>query len=252
MRRPTPFIGITADLIDAQHRGKHIPSEPTSFLPRRYSQAIESAGGVSVILTPTSSAAALRELVDRLEGLLISGGDFDIHPSFYGETPMRGLGKIKPERTEFELELTEAALRRNLPVLGICGGAQAINVALGGSLYQDIASQRPDAANHQQSSKKDTGGHRIQIQPGTRLKKIVRQQTLEVNTTHHQAIKRLGKGLVVNAIAEDGLIEGIEGSCHSFILGLQWHPERLAVESRHQRRIFSAFIDSCKALHRVA
>lgn len=144
------------------------------------------------------------------------------------------------------------ALQRDLPVLGICGGAQAINVALGGSLYQDIATQIQDAAEHQQSSKKETGGHQIQIQPGTQLQKIVKQQTLEVNTTHHQAVNRLGKGLVVNAIAEDGLIEGIESSRHSFILGLQWHPEVLAAKNLYQRRIFSFFIDVCKRLRRGA
>jgi putative glutamine amidotransferase len=251
-RRPAPFIGITADLTDAKHQERHTSSEPTLFLPRRYSKAVELAGGVPVILTPTSSAGALEALVDRLDGLLISGGDFDIHPRFYGEKPIQGLGKIKPERTQFEFDLTGAALRRNLPVLGICGGAQAINVALGGSLYQDIASQRPDAGEHQQSSKKEIGGHRIQIQPGTRLQKIVKQRVLEVNTTHHQAIKRLGNGLVVNAIAEDGLIEGVESSFDSFILGLQWHPEVLATKNRCQRRIFSAFVEVCKHLGRWA
>ena len=109
-----------------------------------------------------------------------------------------------------------------------------------------------DAAEHQQSSKKETGGHQIQIQPGTQLQKIVKQQTLEVNTTHHQAVNRLGKGLVVNAIAEDGLIEGIESSRHSFVLGLQWHPEVLAAKNLYQRRIFSFFIDVCKRLRRGA
>jgi len=247
-----PFIGITADLSDGQRHGNKLPAEPTSFSPRRYSQAIEAAGGLSVILPPTRFGAAPREFVNRLDGLLISGGDFDIHPRFYGEKPIEGLRSIKPDRTEFELELTGMALQRDLPVLGICGGAQAINVALGGSLYQDIATQIQDAAEHQQSSKKETGGHQIQIQPGTQLQKIVKQQTLEVNTTHHQAVNRLGKGLVVNAIAEDGLIEGIESSRHSFVLGLQWHPEVLAAKNLYQRRIFSFFIDVCKRLRRGA
>src|SRR5205823_2892535 len=106
-----------------------LPAEPASFSPRRYSEAIEAAGGLSVILPPTRFGAAQREFVKRLDGLLISGGDFDIHPRFYGEKPIAGLRSIKPDRTEFELELTGMALQCDLPVLGICGGAQAINVA---------------------------------------------------------------------------------------------------------------------------
>jgi putative glutamine amidotransferase len=138
-----------------------------------------------------------------------------------------------------------------VPLLGICGGAQTINVALGGSLYQDIASQLPNASKHQQGKKKETGGHRIQIEPSTRLRRIVRERILEVNTTHHQAVKQLGKGLVINATAEDGLIEGIESPNHSFVLGVQWHPEVLAFRYAHQRRIFSFFVSICRRKHRV-
>jgi putative glutamine amidotransferase len=141
---------------------------------------------------------------------LISGGNFDIHPSYYGEKPIRALGAIKKDRTEFELELVDLALNEDLPLLGICGGAQAINVALGGSLYQDIATQLPNATKHEQGTKRDKGGHPILIHSGTRLRQIIQRQTLKVNTTHHQAVRKVGKGLLVNATAEDGLIEGLE------------------------------------------
>jgi putative glutamine amidotransferase len=187
----------------------------------------------------------LRQMTAGLDGLLISGGDFDIHPSFYGEKPIAGLGKIKHERTQFELELARCALTRDLPMLGICGGAQAINVALGGSLYQDIATQNPNAGEHQKSKKKETGGHRIRIEIGTCLRQIIKRRTLEVNTTHHQAVKALGKGLIINATAEDGVIEGIESARHSFVLGLQWHPEVLAFRYGHQQRIFTFFVSVC-------
>ena len=184
-------------------------------------------------------------MLRSLDGLLVSGGNFDIHPSFYGEKPIDGLGAIKPERTESELDLTAAALKDDLPILGICGGAQAINVVLGGTLYQDIGSQVPGADEHEQSRKKTIGGHQIDIRKGTRLKKIVQRQKLEVNTSHHQAVKALGRGLVVNAVAGDGIVEGIESIRHNFVLGVQWHPEVLAPRRADQRRIFTAFVSSC-------
>jgi putative glutamine amidotransferase len=244
-RRNAPVIGITADLSPAQRDGDGFAREATHFLPHRYCRAVENAGGVALILPAMNSAAALKRLFDLVDGLLVSGGDFDIHPSYYGEKPAAGLGTIKQERTEFELNLTAAALKRDLPVLGLCGGEQAINVVLGGTLYQDIPTQLPKAGNHQQSERKQVGGHRILVHQHTRLREILRRENVEVNTTHHQAVKATGKGLVVNATAEDGLIEGIESERHSFVMGLQWHPEVLAPRLEHQRRIFAAFIAAC-------
>jgi putative glutamine amidotransferase len=241
-----PLIGITADFSGVPSDRNHSQSEPTLFLPQRYVSAVEQAGAIPLILPANHSSLGLRRYMNLLDGLVISGGDFDIHPRYYGETPISQLGIIKPQRTEFELELATSALKRDLPVLGICGGAQAINVVLGGSLYQDIAAQLPGAVEHQQSDKKMVGGHRVQVQDGTRLREIVRRQSLEVNTTHHQAIKKLGRGLVVNAVAEDGVIEGIESTQNEFVLGLQWHPEVLAPRQQLQRRIFSAFAAICQ------
>ena len=248
-QRPTALIGITADVAQGATNGRGSP-DSTFFLPERYCRALEHAGGVPVILSPTGSRAVAARALDRLDGLLISGGNFDIHPRLYGERPIKELGQIKAERTRFELILALVALKRDLPLLGICGGAQAINVALGGTLYQDIATQLNEAIEHQQSKKKHIGGHHIEIRSGTRLAKIVRRPFLEVNTTHHQAVKRLGTGLVINATAEDGLVEGIESSLHSFVLGVQWHPEALAPASLHQRKIFSAFVEACRAFRR--
>ncbi len=244
-RRGVPVIGITADLSAAERDRNGATREATHFLPHRYCRAVENAGAVALILPAVNSRAGLRRLFDLLDGLLISGGDFDIHPSYYGERPVPGLGMIKQERTDFELELAAAALKRDLPILGLCGGEQAINVVLGGTLYQDIPSQLPDASNHQQGHKKEIGGHRIVVHQRTRLKEILRRQSIEVNTTHHQAVKELGKGLIVNATADDGLIEGIESKRHSFVIGLQWHPEVLALRYEHQRRIFTALTAAC-------
>jgi len=245
-----PLIGITGDLSGLPANGTNTAQEPILFLAQRYYRAVQEADGMPLVLPPIASRAELRRILQRLNGLLISGGNFDIHPSYYGEKPINALRTIKRERTEFELELVDLALNQDLPLLGICGGAQAINVALGGSLYQDIAIQLPLANNHEQGAKKDHGGHPIKIISGTCLRQIVQKHTLEVNTTHHQSIKRTGKGLVVNATAEDGLIEGIESPRHRFVLGVQWHPEVLASKDLSQRRIFSSFISTSKQLLR--
>lgn len=240
------LIGITADL--AGGKGNHrTDPQRTLSLPERYCRAVERAGGIPVMLPPTASRPAAARLLDRLDGVIISGGHFDIDPALYGEKPIDKLGIIKPERTEFELLLARLALKKNLPLLGICGGAQAINVLLGGTLYQDIATQRPEAIRHEQSAKRATGGHVIEIRAGTKLARIVRRRMLEVNTTHHQAVKRLGRGLIINATAKDGLIEGIESPRHAFALGVQWHPEALAAKFFHQRRLFSALVCAARA-----
>jgi len=246
-----PLIGITADLSGVPGHVTDSAQEPTLFLPQRYCRAIQEVGGIPLILPPIASRNGLCRILREVDGVLISGGNFDIHPSYYSEPPIRALGVIKKDRTEFELELVDLALNRDLPLLGICGGAQTINVALGGSLYQDIATQLPNAIKHEQGTKRDKGGHPVLIHPGTYLKQIVQKRILEVNTTHHQAVRRVGRGLVVNATAEDGLIEGLESSNHRFVLGVQWHPEILSRKNSSQRRIFSSFVSASRRSHRA-
>ena len=240
----TPLIGITADVSSAS--ASHKFKDSTLFLPERYLAAIERAGAIPVVLPANRRKSAVRRILGVLNGLVLSGGNFDIHPRYYGERPIKELGEIKAARTEFELEITHAALKRDLPILGICGGAQAINVALGGSLYQDITAQLAQAGADEHSSKNPESGHPIHVEHGTRLFTIIQRSTLKVNTSHHQAVKRVGRGLIVNALADDGVIEGIESAEHSFVLGVQWHPEVLAPRRQHQRRIFSSFVAFCK------
>lgn len=244
-RNKAPLIGITPDIGRGPPGNSGNQTEPLLILQERYARAIQEAGAVPLVLPVSGSRTLLRQMADRLDGILISGGNFDIHPRRYGEEPMETLGQIKEERTRFELELISLALERDLPVLGVCGGAQAINVALGGSLYQDIADQIPNAGEHQQGAFKDKGGHKIKVLDGTKLKQIVGRKDLEVNTTHHQAVKKLGRGLIVNATAEDGVIEGIESRKHSFVLGVQWHPECLAARDPLQRKILASFVSAC-------
>ena len=240
-----PLIGVTADISGGSADGAKSPKDATLLLPQRYLTAIVRAGAIPVVVSAPQAKSSLRQITTRLNGLVLSGGNFDIHPRYYGERPIRQLGEIKAARTEFELEMTAAALRRNLPILGICGGAQAINVALGGSLYQDIATQLPAAAAHERGGQPHAVDHPIRIEAGTRLFKILKRRNLRVNTTHHQAVKQLGRGLIINAVAADGVIEGIESTEHSFVLGVQWHPEVLAPRRKIHRRLFSSFVALC-------
>lgn len=249
-RKPFPLIGITPGLWNHPSNPRQTRQESTILLEERYCTAIVNAGGVPVILSVPYWRSAIHSLMHRLDGLLVSGGNFDIHPRYYGERPLRALGEVQPRRTRFELAIIRLALENDWPILGICGGLQAINVALGGTLYQDIATQLPNAVEHQQAAKKATGGHAIRIQPGTLLNRIFRRKNLEVNTTHHQAIKRLGTGLLINATAEDGLIEGVESPRHSFVLGVQWHPEAMHRKLVAQQSIFRFFVASCRQLRR--
>lgn len=241
MKRPErPLVGITPDVAFSPRAG-----EPLIVLHERYTRAIEAAGAVPFVLPVLPSRKNIRTVIDHLDGLVVSGGNFDIHPKFYGEKPIAALGEIKEDRTEFELGLIALALARDMPILGICGGAQAINVALGGSLYQDIDAQHPQRIEHQQSSVKDRGGHKVVIREKTKLRKIVGRPKLEVNTTHHQAVKAPGRNLIINATAEDGIVEGIESAAHRFVLGVQWHPEFLVHRDAAQRKIFVAFVQAC-------
>jgi len=242
-RSASPVIGITPDL---NSRGELCPGEHFALaVSEQIPRALLNAGGIPMVLPPISSRHTLGEALRHLDGIVVTGGNFDIHPRYYGESPLEGLRDIKELRTQFELALISLALARDLPLLGICGGEQAINVALGGSLYQDIATQVPRAMDHEQRSPKDHAGHKTRILPGTKLHQILGCKVLETNTTHHQAVKEPGKGLVVNAIAEDGIIEAIESKDHTFVLGVQWHPEYLTREVS-QEKIFSYLVSACR------
>jgi putative glutamine amidotransferase len=185
---------------------------------------------------PSAAAAYL----DRIDGLIVTGGGFDVDPALYGETSRHPTVKTKDRRTAFELAATKGALARNMPVLGICGGQQLLNVALGGTLIQHIPDEVPGCLPHRQSNPRNEPGHAVRVIAGTLLRRITGVETLAVNSAHHQAVKAAGPGLVVDAIAEDGVVEGIEKPDHPFCLGVQWHPEFEISEA--DRRIFQMFI----------
>ena len=236
-----PVIGITPDYNsgDQETEGSR---EPTLFLRARYMQAIEAMGGVPLILPVTASKEIQEALLSKIQGLLMTGSGPDIDPALYGETQQFRFKKMSPERAGSELALVRTALEADLPVLGICGGAQLMNVAFGGSLYQDIASQIAGALDHRQKTAATEPAHSVAITPGTRLHAILKTDRLQVNSSHHQATKTAGTDLVINAKAEDGVIEGLESPRHRFALGVQWHPEFMYARDEASRKILSAFL----------
>jgi len=236
-----PVIGITPDYSsgDQETAGS---SEPTLFLRARYMQAIEATGGVPLILPVTASKEIQEALLSKIQGLLMTGSGPDLDPALYGETQQFRFKKVSRERAESEMALARMALEADLPVLGICGGAQIMNVVLGGSLYQDIASQIAGALDHRQKTAATEPAHSVAITPGTRLHSILKTDRLQVNSSHHQATKTIGPDLIINAKAEDGVIEGLESPRHRFVLGVQWHPEFMYARDEASRKILTAFI----------
>lgn len=230
-----PLIGITAD-------SNKIDGQPSFIIKESYVAAVEDSGGVPLLLCHVSGEAAVSSFISLIDGLLISGGGFDIDPKLYGEEPHPGLGKTLPDRTDFEIQLLKGAVEKKVPILGICGGHQLINVYFGGTLYQDIPSQCKDAINHKKPIPSDNPYHSINIYPSTRLLRIIRTDSAMVNSTHHQSIKNIGNNLKISSVAEDGVIEAIEYDGENFIIGVQWHPERLYSKEPASQRIFADFI----------
>jgi putative glutamine amidotransferase len=241
-----PVIGVTPDFNpgDREDMGGR---EPTYFLRARYPQAIEAAGGIPLIL-PLSADPAVRErLLAGLDGLLLTGSGPDLPPASYGERQRYRFPVMSRERSTFELELARLAARSGLPTLGICGGMQVLNVALGGTLLQDIASQVRSALPHRAAQPATRPAHAVHVTPHSLLRRILRRAEIRVNSSHHQAVKTLGPSLVAAAVAPDGVIEAIEAVRHPFLLGVQWHPEFLYDRHDVHRRLFLALVKAAGA-----
>jgi putative glutamine amidotransferase len=231
-----PVVGIT--LGDGERPGYHSMRED-------YVRSVERAEAVPVVLPalrPEDAAA----LLGRLDGLVLSGG-IDVDPALYGQDPHPKLGRVDRRRDEFELALTREALARDLPLLAICRGHQVLNVATGGSLVQDIPSELKGAVTHDAPGRRTRCSHSVEVTPGSRLGEILGEGTLSVNSFHHQAIDALGKGLVVSARSQDGVIEGVERPGSAFVIGVQWHPESFWSEQRSFQGLFDAHVLACRA-----
>jgi len=216
-----PVIGLTPDREEAGAFG--YSKFPFYALRENYATSIARAGGLPFALP--LEIGLIPEIIARIDGLVLTGGAFDVDPALFGDGARHQTVTVKPERTGFELAITKAALEADMPILGICGGEQLLNVALGGTLIQHIPDEVPGALAHEQPNPRDEPGHEVAIVPGTKLHGIVGCDRLAVNSAHHQAVKETGPGLTVNATAPDGVIEGIEDAGRRFCIGVEWHPE---------------------------
>ena len=220
--------------------------EPTYFLRARYLQAIQETGGVPLVLPLVLSRTQQTFLLQRLDGLLVTGSGSDLAPVFYGESQQYPFQQMSEERARLELGLSKLAFEHQVPTLGICGGMQSMNVALGGTLIQDIPAQVATKIQHLQKKSAEHTAHLIHIEPATLLRGIIKKPSIPVNSSHHQSVKAIPRSLHISAIAPDGVVEAIEAANHPFWLGVQWHPEFLYRKDVLQKRLFSAFVKAAR------
>lgn len=236
--KPSPRIGITLD-----HETKQTYSKlPWYALRENYCTAVSELGALPLPLP--HAVAQVDEYLSLIDGLIITGGAFDVHPSLYGEEGIHETVSTKDNRTAFEYAITRGAVEKNIPVLGICGGEQLLNVVLGGTLIQHIPDSVEGALEHEQKNPRDQPGHEVRVARGSLLHRITGMERMNVNTAHHQAVGTPAPGAVVNATAPDGVIEGIEFPAQHFCLGVQWHPEYHV--SPGDRKIFKAFVAAAR------
>ncbi len=239
-----PVIGITG----RKDRSARLHNYPMHSVGRTYVEAILHVGGIPLIIPPVLREAEAHALVERLDALLFSGGE-DIAPHHYGADPSPHLGGVDERRDSSELALFHAAYAQQKPILGICRGHQLINVAMGGTLYQDLATEYPQAVEHSAFPARSIEEpiHPVEIEPDSILAHILGETHLQVNSAHHQAVKTPGQGMKVIARAPDGIIEATWCMDHPFCLSVQWHPEALVQRVPTMYRLFSALIEAARA-----
>ncbi|SHJ47557.1 gamma-glutamyl-gamma-aminobutyrate hydrolase family protein [Desulfofundulus thermosubterraneus] len=236
-----PVIGITCAWDEEKKQ---------FFLSRFYTEAVEAAGGFPLLLPYTKRESSLHIFPELLDGLILSGGG-DVDPVHFGEEPLPGCGEISPERDKYELDLARRVLSLGLPVLGICRGAQVLNIAAGGDIYQDIFTQVSGCLKHQQKAPRWSPTHGIIIEENTRLARIFNAGVMRVNSFHHQAVRRLAPGFIVSARSVDGIIEAVESTGPGFALGVQWHPETMWGRDGRFLGIFAALVDASREYKRL-
>jgi putative glutamine amidotransferase len=218
-----------------------------------YVSAVTRAGGVPLIVSQLMGDASAARALEACHGLLLTGGE-DVDPSHYGAEPAAALGSVDPERDGFELALFAAARAASLPILGICRGIQLINVALGGTLYQDLPTERPGSVDHNPNVARTDRTHHVRLEPGSRAARALGVDRLVPNSFHHQAIKQLAPGLIATGWTDDNLIEAVEGrSGDPWLLAVQWHPEEMHADpAAPERALFGALIAEAATVSSVA
>jgi putative glutamine amidotransferase len=235
-----PLIGITTSVT--------VGTAPErAYVNGAYIEAVQAAGGIPLLLTPHFSSEVQAALWQRLDGLVLTGGG-DIEPARFGQPRHPAVDEVSPARDALELGLTRRAVAGDVPLFAICRGMQVLNVAFGGTLVQDIASERAGSLLHSQKAPRHEATHAVKVMgEGTRLGRVLGSPEIEVNSMHHQAIERLGEGLREVAWAPDGVIEGVEMPGEQrFVLGVQWHPEELVGHDQAARNLFTAIVDAAR------
>ncbi|HVA12194.1 MAG TPA: gamma-glutamyl-gamma-aminobutyrate hydrolase family protein [Stellaceae bacterium] len=234
-----PVIGLT---LDSEPPGGYSKTHPWYALRENYCSAVSAAGGLPILLPHEPEHA--QAYLGLISGLVVTGGAFDVDPALFGAASRHASVTTKDRRTRFEFAITQGALQADKPVLGICGGQQLLNVVLGGTLIQHIPDEVPNALAHEQPNPRTEPGHKVAIAQGSLLHRITQSDELAVNSAHHQAVKDVAPGMVIDATAPDGVIEGIEDPRQRFCIGVQWHPEYGL--SAGDKRLFAAFIAACR------
>ncbi len=234
-----PVIGLT---LDSEPPGGYSKTHPWYALRETYCTAVVAAGGLPILLPHEPERAA--DYLGLIQGLVVTGGAFDVDPALFGATSKHASVTTKDRRTAFELAITKGTLQADKPVFGICGGQQLLNVVLGGTLIQHIPDEIENALAHEQPNPRTEPGHEVTIAEGTLLARITGRARMAVNSAHHQAVATAGPGARVNATAPDGVVEGVEHPGYRFALGVQWHPE-YAVDPADPL-IFRAFVEACR------
>jgi putative glutamine amidotransferase len=234
-----PIIGVTS----YYQNGKR---KPVTAISHNYIRSVHLAGGLPVIIPILNNEEDISSYVDMVDGILFTGGA-DISPMYYGENPIKEISTVFSNRDDQELALFKGVYEKNKPILGICRGNQLINVALGGTLYQDIFHQVDGALGHDPAeSPVDELFHSVNIMEGSKLYDIFETEKLNVNSFHHQAIKDVAKNLKIVAKSSEGIIEAVECEDRKFLLGVQWHPEDLTVRYPIFLELFKSFVDACR------
>jgi len=238
-RRSQPVIGLTLDHEDPGGYSKF----PWYAMRENYFSAVARAGGLPIALPHEPELA--EKYLALIDGLVLTGGNFDVDPALFGAQERHDSVSTKERRTAFELAITRAAHSADMPALGICGGQQLMNVALGGTLFQHIPDAIPNALAHEQPNPRNEAGHAVTLEPYSALYRITERAEMQVNSAHHQAVDAAAPGLKVNALAPDGVVEGIEDPARRWFIGVQWHPE-FAIDPG-DNRIFESFLAACRA-----